>query len=203
MEEKNKMLKITQGAVLRITDLLKNVDRSQSVEKETTHRFPSGEKITLQLKLNGFEQWIHLTHADRDNSLTLEYYVLIESFPTNKNSGERLYLVCPHSGKRSMNLYSFNGSEFRNREAFDQRVYYPMQTISRNLRLAYSINYLEKVKLPTLKSQVKKLHYKGRPTRPQERVAAAEIKLNGKTQTFVDQIEKEYEEDMNSIALKY
>lgn len=97
----------------------------------------------------------------------VKYTVELEGVTTNLGNGKRWYFICPHTGKRCMNLISPSGSRyFLHRSAFPHLMYESQKRskcarfLDDHFGIYYKIEKLEK----ELYTKYRKKHYRGRPT---------------------------------------
>lgn len=96
-----------------------------------------------------------------------DYDYRIELFeqPSNLGKGAVLYMICPATGKRCRILYrSYGSHRWQSREAYQERIYYPLQLSSKMDR--YNDRYwaLEK-QLEADRSRRLNTSYNGKPTK--------------------------------------
>jgi len=139
----------------------------------------SGDSIGLFWDATGQSPFIRL-----DYSLTrydgerkeCDYRIDLLRQPSNLGKGNRMYFICPVSGKRATILYRCYGSEyFKHREAFQNRIYYEQQTIGklyRHLETGPLYREIEK-----LKRDRRQEFYKGQRTKRAQRLEALENRL--------------------------
>lgn len=99
------------------------------------------------------------------NDCDYDYRIELIEQPSNLGKGTLLYMICPESGRRCRILYRSYGSHvWKAREAYQNRIYYPLQLSSKMDR--YNDRYwaLEK---QLKKNEDKRLNasYKGKPTK--------------------------------------
>jgi len=77
--------------------------------------------------------WFIYTHTTRDDKRTdLNYKVKLLERPSNLGLGHVLFFQCPVSFKPCRTLYlAYDSTIFKSREAYKNRIYYPLQTSSK------------------------------------------------------------------------
>lgn len=200
MEKNNNVLKVTNGICIRITDLLKNIDRTEPAERKYENKLEDGGSISIQLKLSGYERWVQMKHTDYNGDTTLDYFILLEAMKCNlPHGGERLYFTCPKSNRRCMDLYSFGNGMFTHREEQEGgRVFYESQLLSHSSRVIYSMTALEQ-KIPVLKEEIHKSHWKGFLTQKQQRVIGLQSKLEEKQLGYINAIELQGKKELKKM----
>lgn len=104
----------------------------------------------------------------------IDYRINLHKVPSNLGRGEVLYFVCPVTYKFCRVLYLAYGSPiWMSREAYRNRLYYPLQTCSKSKRSITKIWALED-RLEKLYSLRDSSTYKGRPTRRAELIDSLE-----------------------------
>jgi hypothetical protein len=108
-----------------------------------------------------------------------DYKIELLSMPSNLCQGEILYFVCPITGRKARILYwSSENNSWQSRFAFDHRLYYKSQLSTKSDYHEDRYWYLKR-QLQRLNQQVKKEHYRGQPTRLQQRINNLESKKEG------------------------
>lgn len=124
-----------------------------------TCSYCEGEKyVRLQYKIE----------TDNFETIAKDYKIKLAFVPSNlgPGRGERLYFLCPITGKRCLTLYlPETSSIFLSRQASNIPIYYPSQTWSPAWRFQDRLIALNK-KIMELEDQPnRKMVYNGRPTR--------------------------------------
>lgn len=196
-----KVLKITDAIALSITDLLRGLNRSKPIERKFTNYFSTGGKVTLVLKIEGFERWLQIIHTDAYGIDTLDYFVYFDEVESNLahcHNG-RLYFICPESGRRVYTLYAFDGGMFMSKEAQLTRVYYPSQLMNHTDRRLHSLQFISKMALPHLKAKVRRKQYAGGLTKKQLRLLKWQNRLNTHNTTYASEVEEEREKQVTKM----
>jgi hypothetical protein len=129
------------------------------------------------------EKYFRVMHTINSNGVcetsNCDCKIELLTIPSNLNQGEILYFVCPITGIKARILYwSDENNSWQSRFAFDHRLYYKSQLSS---KLDYHEDRYRHLKrqLQRLNQQVKKEHYRGQPTRLQQRINNLESKKEG------------------------
>ncbi len=164
---------ITTGECMKV-----NISTFAKEIKQGHHSFTgsmeysNGATIGIALK-NEFGQLtasLKYTHTIGEEKNNVDYQIRIVSVRSNLGKGEVYYFLCPFSFKRCKTLYmGYNSLYFKSREAYSHPIYYPSQLSSHNDRHNDIYWRLER-KLPTLREQHPKRHYRGKKTKPQLRL---------------------------------
>lgn len=196
-----KVLKITDAIALSITDLLRGLNRCKPVERKYVNYYSTGGKVTLVLKIEGFERWLQIIHTDAQGINTLDYLVYFDEVQSNLAHCQngRLYFVCPGSGRRVYTLYSFDGGMFISREAQRSRVYYPNQLMNHTDRRLHSLQFISKIALPKLKAEVRRKQYAGGLTKKHLRLLKWQNRLNTHNTLYASQVEEEREKQVTKM----
>lgn len=128
----------------------------------------TGSEIGIRTDLTSENMNIQLSYStvDRHGKKTDTCYrIFLTAIPSNLGKGEVLYFLCPVSGKRCKVLYKAYGCDiWKSREAYQNRIYYPLQLSSQKSR--FNDRYWQ------LESQLEKMsllrktsNYNGLPTR--------------------------------------
>lgn len=103
-----------------------------------------------------------------------DYKIYLKSKPSNLGKGEVLYFICPVSFKLCRVLYlAYNSTVFKSREAYVNRIYYPLQISSKLGVYLDRVNSLEK-KIEEAEKGRSSYSYNGRITRRRERINTME-----------------------------
>lgn len=106
-----------------------------------------------------------------------DYQIKIARTPSNLGQGELLYFICPETGRRCRTIYRAYGSHiFKHREAYRERIYYPLQLEEHLYReTAKYFNYERKIE--KLQEMREASSYDGKPTRRSLRMDRLQAKL--------------------------
>lgn len=140
----------------------------------------TGAEIKVSLISHQNRYYAILDYFKKDNSVQhpINYRVQIVGKPSNLGKGTIYYFLCPFSGKRCKILYMGYGSHyFKSRQAYRHRIYYASQLSSRLDKHNDKYWSLDK-KLNSLYKKHSKSHYKGKPTKLQQRMERLEEKQN-------------------------
>jgi hypothetical protein len=137
----------------------------------TNHGQPSGS-IGYEICFTDSEKWMRLYYTITDfqgNKKDIDYKVYFDSVKSNLGIGEVYYFLCPQTFKRCRILYSAYHCEiFKSREAYQHRIYYPSQTLSKRFYAYTRYFNLEEQTEKMYKTKMKKL-YKGKITKSYKR----------------------------------
>jgi hypothetical protein len=131
-------------------------------------RGESAGSISFLSVYTNSEQYLRLfyTVTDRENNQwDYDYRILFETVPSNLGKGDVLYFVCPTSFRRCRVLYRAYGSHvWKARQAYEHRIYYPLQVSSHMSRYNDKYWELEKKREALSKRRFQQT-YKGRKTK--------------------------------------
>lgn len=158
---------------INLSYLLKNGFVKQGCEIYSIMSWTSGCKISILSNLTEGNNYMRLMYTSTFNTgetKQFDYKVYLESVPSNLGKGEVLYFRCPVSGKRCRVLYKAYGCEvWKCREAYANRIYYPLQLSSKRNR--YNDRYWAlDVQIDQLNKMRKADTYRGNPTRRAQRL---------------------------------
>lgn len=140
---------------------------------------PSG-RISIESCFTDSEKWIRLfyTQTGRDGNKTdLDYKINIHSRTSNLGFGNIYYFICPVNYNYCRILYMGYGSDiFKSRTAYRNRIYYPIQTTSKNYYALQRKFDLEKI-IESMRSKRMKKTYRGNITKSYERYKRLENQL--------------------------
>ena len=115
--------------------LIKKDARLESVINWNIRNEPNGSMRVLT-KHTPNEKWIRLSYTITDlNGVQTgyDYKVDLVEVDSNLGKGKVLYMICPHSGKRSRILYlAYGADKFKCREAYQNRLYFSTQKSSKS-----------------------------------------------------------------------
>lgn len=140
--------------------------------------YSNGASITVALtkKEAAYTATLSYTKTTDSEKKAISYEVKITSAPSNLSKGEVYYFVCPFTFKRCKVLYMGYGSQyFKSRQAYRHRIYYPLQLSSQLNKHNDTYWRLER-HLEKLLPKHPKTHYKGKSTKPQQRIERLEEK---------------------------
>jgi|LSQX01.3.fsa_nt_gb hypothetical protein len=141
-----------------------------------------GKYIVIEYKLTDFQ----------GDSYNMKYTISLDRIPSNLGRGYIYYFICPKTGKRCRVLYRAYGSYiFRSRDSYPYRLYYPIQTESKNNRKFERVHSI-KAKLDKLNvgRKRKQDYFKGKRTKYSfKKKAYMErfVKLDEECQIFIMQ----------------
>lgn len=173
---------ITTKECLRIelSYLLKSklIQKNKKIASELS--WTSGAKISIITCLKENDKYIRLiyTNTSNEKKSDFDYKINLRSLKSNLGVGEVLYFECPTSGKRCRVLYSAHGCpQFKSRNAHTNKIYYNCQIQSKYDYWCNRYWDTEK-KLHELKKVKHKKCYRGRLTKPIQRIKAMEKRLD-------------------------
>ena len=168
--------------------MLRNGCIVQGEETLGVLEWTKGQAVQYRCKMTTDEKYLQLTYSitnRQGKSSEYDYKIFIDEVKSNLGKGTILYFICPESGKRSRILVSAYGEpKFLNREHYQTkyglRVYYGCQQTSKNDY--HNTRYFDlKRKVDRLESELnekhRNTHYRGRPTKDQERLTELKIKM--------------------------
>lgn len=130
--------------------------------------FGKSSSIGIETCLTDEEQYIrlHYTITKSDGSKKdMDYKIYLHSQPSNLGKGEVYYFICPVSNKKCRILYMAYGSEiYKSKQAYRNRIYYPIQTVSKNYYYLQRYFDLERLAEKMARGKMK-THYRGKPTK--------------------------------------
>ena len=75
---------------------------------------------------------LYYTHTNDGIETKLDYKIRLIERDSNLGKGKVVYMECPHSGRLCRKVYMvYSGLYFKCRQAYQHRVYYPIQTSSK------------------------------------------------------------------------
>lgn len=169
----------TNGCLkLDLNRLIKQKFIIQGINTKGTITWSNGAGIGFRSVLKDEQQYLQVyyqvTNKETGEVTKINSIIKLTTVPSNLGKGQVLYFLCPFSNKRCRVLYMAYGShEFRARTAYKNRIYYISQISGKYdywLDRWHTIND----KLKELKKQPVKSHYKGKPTRLQQRIESLE-----------------------------
>ena len=117
------------------------------------------------------------TNKSTGEKKSIKQKVSLIKVASNLGKGFRYYMQCPYSFKRCEILYMAYGSNcFKHREAYKNRIYYPLQ-IESKLGLMFQYHNLDRL-IEKLYQKKTKEHYKGIKTKLVQRIEKLESKSN-------------------------
>jgi len=120
---------------------------------------------TIGVVATYLEDEISLELSYKTKGENVEYKINLVTLPSNLGKGEILYFVCPKTGRRCRILYKAYGSlKFMSRWAYRHRLYYEIQTSSKQQRDNNRYFLLEK-RLDKLYQMRDTYKYKGKLTK--------------------------------------
>lgn len=127
---------------------------------------PTG-RMTVLTNHTPDEKYIRLSYMATDFDgvkISFDYKIDLVEVDSNLGKGKLLYMICPHSGKRSRILYlAYGADKFKCREAYQNRLYFSTQKCSKTD--IWNTKYFEiESKLEKFGSLRTKTH-KGKPTK--------------------------------------
>ena len=148
---------------LNVTSLVKNRLFVDGMSIESNISWSNGANINLVTSCQNHEKQVKLKYSY--NGSLKEYVVKIEEIPSNLGKGSIKYFICPETGKKCKTLYCcYNSDVFKSRTAYSNRIYYFIQTISKEYRTASRFNKTDK-QVDTLITSLRHKSYKGKPTK--------------------------------------
>ncbi len=136
-------------------------------------------------------RYVDLKYQANDDSGIIECRVDIAAVKSNlPNGGNCLFFLCPKTGTRCRTLYLCDETNlFVSREAFVNRLYYPLQIVSKTFRLDMRFDVNDD-KLLEAFFKLKRNTYLGKKTRINEAIS----KMMNKRRTLNLLIKKKFEE---------
>lgn len=156
---------ITTNEAIRldINALFKNDLFKEGMNIDSTFSWSSGANINIVTTCLNQSKKIKLKYTF--NGKLKEYEVEIVEIPSNLGKGTIKYFICPISFVRCKSLYCcYNSDVFKSRTAYSNRIYYFIQTISKEYRTATNYNKVDK-QIDHLLDTVKHRSYKGKSTK--------------------------------------
>lgn len=127
-------------------------------------------------KSSGYVQLLYSLTNSKGESEEYDYKIYLEKVSSNLGKGDIYYFLCPISGKRCRILYqAYDSQYFKCRDAYRNRIYYPMQVSSK--KSVYNDRYWELDR--QLKQEYKRRHtetYNGLVTKRAIRIQRLELK---------------------------
>lgn len=164
---------------LELSYLMKQGFISKGKILSGTLSWNNGNTIKIISEFTSDRQYIRLIYKVKKYSgeyLDLDYYINLESIPSNLGKGKIWYFVCPINYKRSRILYQAYGSNyFKSREAFQNRIYYSSQICSKSYFPFERCHSIAKT-LCKVKPLGRKKTYQGKETRLQQRIRKLEYR---------------------------
>jgi hypothetical protein len=141
----------------------------------------NGHIIKIQSDFSNQNKKIRLAYQIESSSgklYEMDYYIQLESIPSNLGRGEVFYFKCPISGQRSRILYLAYGSPiFKARQSYQIRIFYHSQICSKNEYHKERMQSLD-TKIQNLESKIRKSHYRGKETRLKKRISKLRFQMN-------------------------
>lgn len=175
-----RIVTITEGTLttdmvpqLNINKLIKNFYITEGKKNEGDFQNKEGDpELYLSSDCTSSERSLQVKYDLLNGSGTMNYFIHIEALKTNLGKGVNLFFNCPVSGKRAAILYyCFKSEMFIHRDAYPQRIYYPIQKQSKKNRIFYAEEkYDDKLFMHIIKD-IKKV-YRGKDTHRQKQIEA-------------------------------
>jgi len=168
------ILRIDIRQLVRIGTIVKGYSKSGTLSWTKG----SGEKSSVHYESYyiGDIRCLNLSYTHTDyytgQKVHHEERIVLDAIPSNlgEGKGEVLYFLCPESWNRCRILYYAYGSNvFKCRKAYRQRIYYPQQISSKNLRFLKRVFAVED-RLEELYKLRETNYYRGRLTRRRKRI---------------------------------
>jgi hypothetical protein len=133
---------------------------------------PTGS-ISIVCKYTKKDLWVRVVYIINDKNgeeKQYDYKIELVEVESNLGKGKVLYMICPVSGKRCRVLYlAYNSERFKSREAYQNRLYYRCQKVSKTER--WNTRYFELVdKVEKLDKTLKTSSYLNNKTKRVERI---------------------------------
>jgi hypothetical protein len=152
-----------QALKLHVKDLLKSNLFIEGMSYESNVSWSGGANINIVTYCLNHDKEIKLKYAYK--GILKEYKVKIIETPSNLGKGSIKYFVCPVTAVRCKTLFCcYDSDMFKSRVAYNQRIYYFIQTIAKEYRTASRYNKIDEV-TNDLICKIKHKNYKGKPTR--------------------------------------
>lgn len=148
---------------LNVTSLVKNRLFVDGISIDSNISWSNGANINLVTSCQNHEKQVKLKYSY--NGSLKEYVVKIEEIPSNLGKGSIKYFICPETGKKCKTLYCcYSSDTFKSMAAYKDRIYYFIQTISKEYRTASRYNKVDK-QTNRLIDTLRHKQYKGKPTK--------------------------------------
>ena len=159
---------------LEIDKLVKQGLLKKGHEYASNITWTNGSAIFITTKYNENEMYLQLRYSNKSKPGELyrvcDYKIRLDTVPSNLSKGEIMYFICPETGRRCKILYMAYGKpKFMCREAFNKRLYYPLQLASKLSIYNDRFWQLER-KLEPLLAQRDTYRYNGKITHRAQRI---------------------------------
>lgn len=166
------VMSTTEADTLNISVLVKGGAIKKGEELSGSINFPSGSSVSFRSKYTAEEIYLELSYKAGENNR--KERIELATLPSNLGKGEILYFVCPVRYELCRILYrAYNSETWKSREAYRNRIYYPLQLHAKVGRENSRYWYYER-KLEHLYKQRQSYYFKGRPTKRLQRVEGIE-----------------------------
>lgn len=157
---------------LNLSQLIKAGAIKKGEDISSSITFSSGSSVSFFSTYSDQEKYIQLSYSINKKERTEK--INLATLPSNLGKGEILYFLCPVRYRLCRILYRAYSSEiWKSREAYRNRIYYPLQLHAQVGRANSRYWYYER-KLEYLYNQRQSYSFKGRPTKRLQRIEAIE-----------------------------